>query len=70
MNNKDKKLLIDLLIYLDISLNWEQQRFLGNDIGNSINVLMTVQRKHKDFPNAEKRHKIISKLITKLEEEQ
>lgn len=69
MTEKDIKLIIDMLIYLDVKVNWYEDKYLKNDIGKSIDIIMGLQTKHKDIGNAEKRHKIIGNLLTKLEEE-
>lgn len=69
MTEEDIKLIIDMLIYLDVKVNWYEDKYLNNDIGKTMDIITGLQNKHKDIGNAEKRHKIISNLITKLEEE-
>ena len=69
MTEKDIKLIIDMLIYLDVKVNWYEDKYLNNDIGKSMDIITGFQNKHKGIGNAKKRHKIISNLLTKLEEE-
>ena len=69
MNKKDIKLIIDMLVFLDVKVNWQEDNYVGNDITISMMILKELQSKHKDIGNAEKRHKIINSLIKKLEKQ-
>lgn len=69
MTEKDIKLIIDMLIYLDVRVNWHEHSYVENDITISAGILAELQSRHGGIGNAKKRHEIISNLITKLEEQ-
>lgn len=64
MNSKTKELIIDLLIYLDTLDNWNRE-IVGIQ---GMQIIYEMNKKHKNFSDAEKRHKLICKIIKELEE--
>ena len=68
MNNQDIQLIIDLLIYLDMCVNWHYDIYLDNDIAKSMAIISELNSKHREFEHADKRHELITEMIDKLRE--
>lgn len=69
MNKKDIKLIIDMLVYLDVRVNWHEHSYVENEITISAGILAELQSRHEGIGNAKKRHEIIKNLIKKLEKQ-
>jgi len=63
----NKELLKDLLIYLDTSLNWEQDKYLNDNLLNSVQIINFLNNKHPEFSNPQKRHTLIKGILEELE---
>jgi len=59
----EKEKIIDMLIYLDLSLNAAHDR--GNT--NIYAALFQLEEKYKGISNSTKRHKMICEIIKELE---
>lgn len=68
MTNDEIQTLIDLIMYLDVSLNWQKDIYLNDDIGNSMYLISTLSEKHREFSNVRKRQNLIKEIIVKLNE--
>lgn len=64
MTEITNELIVDLLVYLDTCVNYNDERINGMKAFNILNACLD---KHKEFKDPAERHELICRIIDKLE---